>query len=66
MKTITSIRNEKPVYFVCINGVNEFEGYSITECKDYLIKFLKAIKENGIKIENTYDYYIGMYTITID
>lgn len=66
MKTITSIRNERPQYFVCINGVNEFEGYTIGECKEYLIKFLKSIKENGIKIENTYDYYIGMYSITID
>ena len=26
----------------------------------------EQIKENDIKIENTYDYYIGMYTITID
>lgn len=66
MKTITSIRNERPQYFVCINGVNEFEGYTLGECKEYLINFLKAIKENGIKIENTYDYYIGMYTITIE
>ena len=66
MKSITSIKNEKGVYFVCINGVNEFESYSLLKCKDWLINFLKVIKDNGIKIENTYDYYIGMYTITID
>ena len=66
MKSITCIRNEKPVYFVCINGANEYESYSFNECKGYLVKYLKAIKENGIKIENTSDYYIGMYSITID
>ncbi len=66
MKALTSIRNEKPTYYVCIDGENVFEGNSVTECKNYLIKYLKAIKENGIKIENTYDYYIGMYAISIE
>lgn len=66
MKTLTSIKSEKPIYYVCIDGKDVFEGYSITECKNYLIKYLKSIKENGIKIENTYDYYIGMYSITIE
>lgn len=66
MKKITEIRKEIPQYFVCINGSNEFESTSINDCKDFLIKHLKELKENGIKIENTYDYYIGMYSISID
>lgn len=66
MKKLTEIRKDIPQYFVCINGINEFESTSIHDCKDFLIKHLKALKENGIKIENTYDYYIGMYTITIE
>ena len=66
MKTITEIKNEKALYFVCINGSNEFESYSLSECKRYLTDFLKVFKENGIKIEDTYNYYIGMYSITIE
>lgn len=66
MKSITNIKNQKPEYYVCINGINEFESNSLTECKKFMCDFLKSIKENGIKIENTYDYYIGMYSIDIE
>lgn len=64
MKTLTNIKKEKPTYFVCVNGSNEFESYSITECKKFLCDLLKSIKDD--EIENTCDYYIGMYSITID
>ena len=66
MKSITNIIREKPVYFVCINGINEYESNNLTDCKKFLANFLKDMKINGIKIENTYDYFIGMYNIDID
>ncbi len=65
MKTLTQIKKEKPYYFVSINGQNELESESITECKNYLLKYMKEhkkeIEENG----NEWDYYIGMYSICI-
>lgn len=66
MKKITEIKNEKAVFFACVNGLNEFESYSLAECKKFLCDYLKSLKENGIKIENTEDFYIGMYSITIE
>lgn len=66
MKTMTDIKNEKPVYYVCIDGKNYLESFSIKECKEFLIKYLKSLKKNGIKILNTWDYYIGMYSIDIE
>ena len=66
MKTITEIKKEKPQYFVCINGTNEFESTSLNDCKEFLCKVLKSYKENGIKIMNEYDFYIGMYSIIIE
>ena len=66
MKSITDIRNERPLYFVCVDGSNKFESYSLTECKNWLADYLKVLKHNGIKIEDTYNYYIGMYSITIE
>ena len=65
MKKLTNIRNEKPLYYVCIDGNNEFESESLKECKDYLLKFLKAMKENKIKILDEENFYIGMYNIDI-
>lgn len=66
MKPLQFIRVEKPVYFVCLDGKNYFESFSIKECKDFLIKYLRSLKKNGIKISNTCDYYIGMYSINIE
>lgn len=66
MKTITEIRNEKPLYYVCVNGSNEFESYSIKECKNWLADFLKECKHCCLEIEDSYNYYIGMYSITIE
>ena len=66
MKSLKEIKGEIPQYYVCINGINEYESCLLGDCKDYLIRHLKALKENGIKIENTYEYYIGMYSISIE
>ena len=63
MKPLQFIRVEKPYYYVCIDGVNEFESPSIKECKNYLIKYLKDLELKGLQIENENDYYIGMYNI---
>ena len=66
MKKLTELKNEKAQYYVCVNGVNEFESTSLLKCKNWLCTFLKHFKDNGIKIENTCDYYIGMYSISIE
>lgn len=66
MKKLNEIKSEKPIYFVCINGVNEFESSSLASCKKILCDTLKMLRKNGIKIMDTYNYYIGMYSITIE
>lgn len=66
MKKLTEIKNEKAVYFVSVEGENVFESESLTICKQILCDILKICKNNGIKIMNTYNYYIGMYSITIE
>lgn len=66
LKATNKIKRERPYYFVCVNGSILFESELISECKAYL---KEAIKENEDKIledENFYDYYIGMYSITLD
>lgn len=65
MKKITEIRKEKPYYFVSINGENLFESERMTECKEFLIKYIKEHKQEIIEEENQYDYFIGMYNIDI-
>ena len=66
MKKISEIRNEKAVYFVCVNGQMDFESNSIVECKNYLCDLLKTYKHEHIEIGFPYEYYIGMYSITIE
>lgn len=64
MKKLTDIKNEKATYFVCIDGSIPFESESLKECKNYMCDFIKnhksEIEENG-----HYNYYIGMYSISI-
>lgn len=66
MKKLTEIRKEKAIYFVSINGENKFESESLKKCKEWLCTFLDYYKRHKIEIKNTYDYFIGMYSITID
>ena len=65
MKKLTEIRNEKATYFVCINGDIPFESDTLTECKQYLINYIKENKKDMIQENELYNYYIGMYNIDI-
>lgn len=65
MKKLTDIRNEKPYYFVCVCGDCLFESESITECKNFLCKYVKEHKKEIEENNNEYDYFIGMYNIDI-
>ena len=65
MKKLTEIRNEKAVYFVCIDGSVPFESDSLSECKQYLINYIKENKKE-MQENGEYNYYIGMYSISID
>lgn len=66
MKKPQEIRSEKALYFVSINGANEFESESLVECKRYLASYVKMFGKLIEADGNSYDYYIGMYSITID
>lgn len=66
MKKLTEIRKEKAIYFVCVNGENKFESESLKRCKDWLCTFLNYYKQHNIEIKDKYNYFIGMYSITID
>lgn len=63
MKTLTEIKKERPCYFVSINGCNEYECDTISECKQLVAEFVKEHKEECKNGE--YDIYIGMYNITV-
>lgn len=66
MKKLTEIRQERPYYFVSIGGNILFEDDSFTNCKNYLINYIKEHKEEMLEKDELYNYYIGMYSISID
>lgn len=65
MKKITEIKKEKPYYFVSINDEVPFESESITDCKNFLAKYVKEHKKEIEENDNAYDFFVGMYSITL-
>lgn len=58
----------KQEYFICINGINEFESSSINELKNIARHISKGgkIKDHKGKVigkDDIYEMYIGMYNI---
>lgn len=50
----------KPLYFLCINGLNEYESYSINELKQIAKEIKKTLIFNN---ELVNELFIGMYSI---
>ena len=65
MKKLTDVRNEKPYYFVSVNGEILIESESITECKKALCKYVREHKKEIEENDDAYNYFIGMYSIDI-